>query len=128
MSRGARLPARVRRVARALLGRAGAAVAATATNRPASVAVGPDRVPTPSDRPRVSDITVGLAAGERLRTGLAWEWRQRLLEPPSWQQTLAGRPDLVLLELAGDRIPGWGRADSAELVELVAGCQQAGTP
>ncbi|HKE53093.1 MAG TPA: glycosyltransferase [Actinomycetes bacterium] len=135
MSRRARLPARVRRVARALLDRAGpaggtsgATVAATATNRPASVAVGQDRVPTPSDRPRISDITVGLAAGERLRTGLAWEWRQRLLEPPSWQQTLAGRPDLVLLELAGDRVPGWGPADSAELVELVAGCRRAGTP
>jgi Glycosyl transferase family 2/Glycosyl transferases group 1 len=131
------VPARVRRAARALLDRAESAGrarapdavgAAAAAGRPAMPAVGPDQVPAAPERPRLGDITVALAAGDRLRTGLAWECRQRELEPASWRQALAGAPDLALLELTGDRVPGWGRADRADLADLGVRCQQAGVP
>jgi hypothetical protein len=137
MSRRARLPARVRRAARALLertesaGRArttGGTDTGTVATRPATPAVDLDRIPAAPVRPRLDDITVALAAGDRLRAGLAWECRQRDLEPATWQQALAGPPDLALLELVGGRVPGWGQADGAELAELAIGCRRAGIP
>jgi hypothetical protein len=124
-------------VARELLDRAesagrarpsGAAGASTATDRSGAPAVAPDEVPAAPDRPRLGDITVALAAGDRLRTGLAWEWHQRRLEPASWRQALADPPDLVLLELTGDLVPGWGRPDNAELAYLVAACRRTAIP
>jgi hypothetical protein len=65
---------------------------------------------------------------DRLRAGLAWEWRQQDLAPATWGQTLAEAPDLVLLELAGDNVPGWSRSDGSALADLADGCPVAGIP
>lgn len=134
MSRRAGLPARARRAARALLDRGepaaltGPAAKVGTPEGSAAQAIGPDEVPAAPDRPRRDDVTVALAAGDRLRTGLAWEWRQLELDPAAWEQALADSPDLTLVELAGENVPGWGRADGEAVAALVAGCRQAGVP
>ena len=87
---------------------------------------GDDRVePVPAR----SDVRAAVAVDERLRLGLAWEWRQDELGPASWTTTVgAHRPDLVLLEVVDGTVPGWGRLDGAGLVELVTWCRDHAVP
>jgi len=75
----------------------------------------------PEPRPRRAEVTAAVAAGPRLRTGLAWEWQQRDLEPAGWREVLAAKPDLVLVELTRSGVPGWKQVD-----ELVAGITESG--
>ena len=87
-----------------------------------------DDVPATPARPRRDDIRAAVAVSDRLRAGLAWEWQQQDIAPATWAQTLAEVPDLVLLELAPEGVPGWGGADGWGLTELAAGCRVAGIP
>jgi hypothetical protein len=71
----------------------------------------------PAPRPRRAELTVAVAAGERLRTGLSWEWRQVDLNPAGWRALVsAERPEFVLVELARDGVPGWDPSALGELV------------
>lgn len=83
---------------------------------------------TAAPTPRRADIRAAVAVSDRLRAGLAWEWAQQDLAPATWKQTLAEAPDLVLLELAGDTVPGWDRSDGSALADLARGCRAAGIP
>ncbi|MFK5583164.1 MULTISPECIES: glycosyltransferase [unclassified Serinicoccus] len=68
-----------------------------------------------------STATVALAAGPRLRAGLAWEWSQVDLEPDTWRETLARDDlDLCVLELDGSTISGWTDGPSPLEVAAVA--------
>jgi Glycosyl transferase family 2 len=89
---------------------------------------GPQDVPPAPAQPRRDDIRAAVAVSDRLHAGLAWEWQQQDIAPATWAQALAGAPDLVLLELAGDEVPGWGRADGSALADLVVGCRAGGIP
>ena len=136
MTGRAGLPDRARRAARRLLDRAEPASTArpaadhAAADRAATdrVAAGPDEVPAAPSRPRRDDIRAAVAAGDRLRTGLGWEWHQQDIAPATWAQTLAEAPDLVLLQLTSDGVPGWGPADDPALADLATGCRAAGIP
>ena len=88
----------------------------------------PDDVLAAPARPRRDDIRAAVALSDRLRAGLSWEWQQQDIAPATWAQTLAEAPDLVLLELACDGVPGWGSADGSGLADLAAGCRAAGIP
>src|SRR5215211_2728393 len=127
MTRRTGLLHRARRVARRLLERVEPAATSGAATPDRAVA-GPDDVPAAPPRPRRDDIRAAVAVSDRLRAGLAWEWRQQDLAPATWGQTLAEAPDLVLLELAGDNVPGWSRSDGSALADLAGGCRVAGIP
>lgn len=60
-------------------------------------------------------VVAAVAVGDRLRAGLAEEWKQRALTP---QHPLVGGADLLLVELADGRVPGFD--DPAPLVAAAA--------
>jgi Glycosyl transferase family 2 len=102
-----------------------------ATSSPATsdrLVAGPYDVPAAPARPRRNDIRAAVAVSDRLSAGLAWEWQQQDIAPATWQETLAGAPDLVLLELVGDSVPGWGRSDGSALTDLAGGCRASDIP
>jgi hypothetical protein len=71
---------------------------------------------------------VALAAvTERLRVGLGADWVVRLADPSSWRDLLSRppTPELVLLELTPDGVPGLERDDVGELLR---GAREAGVP
>jgi hypothetical protein len=79
--------------------------------------------------PARTGVRAAVAVGERLRLGLAWEWRQDELDPVSWATTVgARRPDLVLLEVIDGTVPDWGGLDRAGLVELVTWSRDHSVP
>jgi hypothetical protein len=127
MTRRTGLSQRARRAARRLLKR----VEADAPPGPATsdrAVAGPDDVPAGPIRPRRDDIRAAVAVSDRLRAGLTWEWQQQDIAPATWPHTLAQAPDLVLLELAGDSVPGWGRPDAPALADLAVGCRAGEIP
>ncbi len=116
-----------RRAARQLLERVEPAATSGSATADRAVA-GPYDVTAAPTRPRRADIRAAVAVSDRLRAGLAWEWGQQELAPATWKQTLAETPDLVLLELASDSVPGWGRSNSSALADLARACRAAGIP
>ena len=79
--------------------------------------------------PARSGVRAAVALSERLRLGLAWEWRQDELDPVSWKATVAERrPDLVLLEVVDGTVPNWGGLDGAGLAELATWSRDSSVP
>lgn len=89
----------------------GAETAQVADTEPATAAQEPATTPA---RP---DVRATVAAGARLRAGLAWEWRQIDLQPGSVSSALAEKPDLVLIEISDGSVPGLPDTDAAAAVE-----------
>lgn len=90
-----------------------------------------DQVLPATPRPRLN-VVVGVAASERVRAGLAWEWNQLLLTSNDWKHVLADPattlPDLVLLEFTQGGVPGWRQVENDPVEELVTWCQGNGVP
>lgn len=70
-------------------------------------------------------VTVALAASQRLRAGLADQWRTR---PIDRHLTTVAGADLFLLELADRQVPGFGPADDPVLLQTVAAARAASVP
>lgn len=72
-----------------------------------------DSYRSPDPIPTLPNVRAAVAAGERLRAGLAWEWAQVDIGPHSWRKILEEQDvDLVLLEISGGTVYGWGDAAS----------------
>jgi hypothetical protein len=75
-----------------------------------------------------SPVRAAVAAGDRILIGLAHEWAQISLEPANWQRSLKGQEfDLLLIEVNGLGVPGWGESREA-LSGLLRYAQGRGTP
>ena len=84
---------------------------------------------SPKPTPALPGLSAAVAAGERVRAGLAWEWTQLELTPSSWQKTVAGRQiDLLLVEIAGAEIVGWRDAGSDALTSLLSWAREVDVP
>ena len=68
----------------------------------------------PVSRP---SVVAAVAASDRLRLGLAGEWKQRDLTP---DRLLLGGADLLLVEVADGKVPGFGAPDGPAVAALVA--------
>jgi hypothetical protein len=62
-------------------------------------------------------VVAAVAASDRLRFGLAGEWRQREVAP---DRLAVGGADLLLVEISDGAVPGFGAVDGPEVVGLVA--------
>jgi Glycosyl transferase family 2 len=83
----------------------------------------------PAPTPAVPQLCVAVAAGERVRAGLAWEWAQLDVAPSSWQETINGhRIDLLLVEIVGGEVPAWGAVASGTLNPLLSWARDANVP
>lgn len=103
---------------RALSRRASSAPAAEAQPAQQDDGVAAESYPLPAARPRRTTLTVAVAAGDRLRNGLAWEWNQLAIGPGGWRDELSAvRPEFLLIELARGAVPGW---DQESLTRLLA--------
>ena len=88
-----------------------------------------DSFPTPVPVPSLSTLSAAVAAGERVKAGLAWEWAQIALSPDSWRDAVeAENINLVLVEISGGSVPGWGARGGAALVELLDWARSSGVP
>jgi hypothetical protein len=85
----------------------------------------PARIP---DAPGIP-VRAAVAVGDRLRLGLSWEWQQDDLQPDTWATTVeTTRPELVLVEVGGDTVPGWGPLDDERLTRLGHWCSDRAVP
>lgn len=87
-----------------------------------------DAFAVPPAVPALPELRAAVAVGERLRTGLAWEWSQIVLEPGSWQRTLreATSPvGVVLVEIVDGAVPGW---DDGAIAPVLAWAKDRGSP
>jgi hypothetical protein len=76
----------------------------------------------------ISPVRAAVAAGDRIRIGLAYEWTQISLEPGKWQRSLKGQAfDLLLIEVNDRGVPGWGE-NSKALAALLKYTRGRGTP
>ena len=76
----------------------------------------------PQRRP---DLTVAMATSARLHHGFADQWRARILTPDA---PSAAGADLLLVELADQRVPGFGDAAQPVVVDLLQGARDAQVP
>ncbi|MGH3386840.1 MAG: glycosyltransferase [Nocardioidaceae bacterium] len=99
---------------------------AAAQQRTASALVDEIAAAAVAPRPARPEVTAAVATGERLATGLAWEWAQLTLDPADWHATLTeSSVDLLLVEVAGPKVPGW---DADQLDALVDWCANSDLP
>ncbi|MPZ94509.1 MAG: glycosyltransferase [Propionibacteriales bacterium] len=99
---------------------------AMAQQRTASALVDEIAAAAVAPRPARPEVTAAVATGERLATGLAWEWTQLALDPADWHATLTeSSVDLLLVEVAGPKVPGW---EADQLVALVDWCTGSDLP
>lgn len=82
------------------------------------------QVPPPPGIAR-PDLMVAVVASDRVRTGLADQWRHRPVAPDAI--TLAGA-DLLLVELADGVVPGFGPAGEPDVVALLAAAERSSVP
>jgi hypothetical protein len=61
-------------------------------------------------------VVAAVAVSDRLRLGLAGEWKQRDLTP---ERVLVGGADLLLVEVADGTVPGFGAVDGPAVSALV---------
>lgn len=92
--------------------------------RPSSVEAPAWSVP-PAPRVARPDLVVALAASDRLRVGLADQWRQRSVDPAAPHVTGA---DVLLVELADGRVPGFGRPDEPAVTGLLEAAARSQVP
>ncbi len=79
-----------------------------------------DSYQAPQPTPALPGVRAAVAGGERLRAGLAWEWSQVELAAGTWREALSDNTvDLVLLEMVGGAIYGWGANNDTEPRELI---------
>jgi len=71
------------------------------------------------------DLVVATVASDRVRAGLADQWSQRVL---SRRAPVVTGADLVLVELAGDQLPGFGRLNDPATIRLVGLLGSADVP
>jgi hypothetical protein len=75
------------------------------------------------------DVVAAVAAGQRLLAGLSWEWSQLSITPSNWRDEVEeNRPDLVLIEVSGAEVPGWGDLESEAVLELATWCDSTAIP
>lgn len=81
-----------------------------------------DSFAVPKAEPARPELRAAVAAGERVRSGLGWEWTQVVLEPQTWRGRLAEADpvDLVLVEVTDSGIPGWGTEGVAPVLDWAA--------
>lgn len=83
-------------------------------------------VVVPDPEPANPHLRVAVAAGERLTSGLAWEWTQTTLDQRNWRTAVDGEQvDLLLVEIADGTVPGW---DSSAVTSLLEWSRSAGVP
>lgn len=98
---------------RAARPRGSTGAASSRTRRLASL---PTAVTAPA--PARPELRVAVAAGDRLRLGLAWEWTQLELTPHNWQSVLANSQfHLLLVEIANGTIPLWNQQQTEALLQ-----------
>lgn len=79
----------------------------------------------PGARVARPDLVVALAASDRLRVGLADQWRQRSVDPVAPHVTGA---DVLLVELADGLVPGFGRPDEPRVAGLIDAAARSQVP
>ncbi|WP_052762940.1 glycosyltransferase family 2 protein [Jiangella alkaliphila] len=84
------------------------------------------RAKSPARTPARPELRVAVAASPRLARALAWEWDQVDLVPEAAGTGLTGA-ELVLIEVHGGVVPGWG-APAGRASELAASAHDRGLP
>lgn len=115
-----RIAAAVRRRIRRMLGRTtgGAGQGQGRSQDRFLLALVEAEAPTDIAAPALPEIRAAIAAGDRLRAGLAWEWTQIDILPDDWRPALTNsRVDLVLVEVDGGTAPGWAPAELLTMLD-----------
>lgn len=73
------------------------------------------------------DVVAALVTSDRLRAGLADQWRLRPVPPGEADRAVPGA-DLLLVELADGRVPGYGPPDDPAVVGLLAAAARTEVP
>ncbi len=70
-------------------------------------------------------VVAAVAVSDRLRLGLAGEWKQRELGP---ERLAVGGADLLLVEVSDGLVPGFGRPEGPDVAALVAEADRLDVP